>query len=210
MRTARGSSHPRGGLPQCMLEYTPPGRGPGDPPGCGSETPLGMDLEIPPGVGLETPLARPLNFPPGCGPGDPPTPETCKACWDITCKACWDTNLPPQQTCCKACLDTTSNACWDTTPPPPVNRMTDRYKTITLPQTSFAGGKYDLNLDLLTSDKTDGAISKGYSVHFLGWKWIVLNFCNSVVSPVGHGYGKMSIQNDFLRMCRSSSQDNTV
>ena len=25
---------------------------------------------------------------------------------------------------------------------PPVNRMTDRYKNITLPQTSFAGGKY--------------------------------------------------------------------
>ena len=26
-------------------------------------------------------------------------------------------------------------------PPPPVNRMTDRCKNITLPQTSFAGGK---------------------------------------------------------------------
>ena len=27
-------------------------------------------------------------------------------------------------------------------PPPPVNRMTDRCKNITLPQTSFAGGNY--------------------------------------------------------------------
>ena len=27
------------------------------------------------------------------------------------------------------------------TPPPPVDRLTDRCKNITLPQTSFAGGK---------------------------------------------------------------------
>ena len=41
--------------------------------------------------------------------------------------------------CCKACWDTTCNACWDTTPS--LNRMTNRCKNITLPQTSFAGGK---------------------------------------------------------------------
>ena len=32
-------------------------------------------------------------------------------------------------------------ACWDTPPPAPMNRMTDRCKNITLPQTSFEGGK---------------------------------------------------------------------
>ena len=32
-----------------------------------------------------------------------------------------------------------SGACWDTYTPP-VNRMTDRCKNITLPQTSFAAG----------------------------------------------------------------------
>ena len=47
---------------------------------------------------------------------------------------------PSEQTPhCKACWDTTCNACWDATPL--VNRMTDRCKNITLPQTSFAGGK---------------------------------------------------------------------
>ena len=52
--------------------------------------------------------------------------------------------IPPEQTPCKACWDTTCNACWDSTPP--VNRMTNRCKNITLPQTSFAGGKYNISL----------------------------------------------------------------
>ena len=34
----------------------------------------------------------------------------------------------------------TSDACWDRDPPT-MNRMTQRFKNITLPQTSFAGGK---------------------------------------------------------------------
>ena len=91
MRTAHGSSHPRGegGLPQCMLGYTTPPRcGPGDPPG----------------VDLETPHPR-------CGPGDPPPGRTlqlaswvwawrppCKAYWDTTCRACWNTTPPPPLT----------------------------------------------------------------------------------------------------------------
>ena len=33
-------------------------------------------------------------------------------------------------------------------PPPPVNRMTDRCKIITLPQTSFAGGNNYLHIPL--------------------------------------------------------------
>ena len=86
MRTARCSSRPQGGLPQCMLGYTPLGVGletPLDvawiPLGVGLETPLGVGMETPRcgpgdtplGVGLETPLARLLNFPPWCGPRDP-------------------------------------------------------------------------------------------------------------------------------------------
>ena len=98
MRTACCSSHPRGGLPQYMLEYThpwvwawrppwmwvwdPPGNGPGDPPRCGSGDPSGQTPQLPPWVWALRP---------------PPTPETCKACWDITCKACWDTNQPPSR-----------------------------------------------------------------------------------------------------------------
>ena len=52
MRSAHGSSHPRGegGLPQCMLGYTTPEVWAWRPP----------------------PPARPLSLPPGCGPGDPP------------------------------------------------------------------------------------------------------------------------------------------
>ena len=117
MRTARSPSRQvGGGLPQCMLRYTPPGVGletlpgvgletpqvwvwrppgcaHGDPPGCAPGDPPGQTPQLPPGVGLETfPQARPLKLPPECGL------ETCKACWDTspleTCKACWDTTPP--------------------------------------------------------------------------------------------------------------------
>ena len=88
------------------------------PPGVGLETPR-CGPGDPPGVDLETPLARPLNFPPGCGPGDPPgqTPQLPPG---------YGSEDPP--------------AARHAGMPPPMNRMTDRCKNITLPQTSFAGG----------------------------------------------------------------------
>ena len=113
MRTAHGSSHPQGGegLPQCMLGNTPP-------PGVGLET-------LPPGVGLENhpPWLDPSISPLGVGletlpPGDL---QGMLRCWDTTC-----------------------NACWNTTPPPPhawTEFLTHATENITLPQTSFAGGK---------------------------------------------------------------------
>ena len=59
MRTAHSSSHLLGGLPQCMLGYTP-------------------------WVWAWRPLpAKPLNFPTGCGPGDPPCRQT-DTCRNIT------------------------------------------------------------------------------------------------------------------------------
>ena len=95
MRTARGSSHPRGGgcLPQCILGYT-------HPLGVGLETPRCGPGDPPPGVGLETSPDQTPQLPPWV--------------W------AW---RPPLETCCKACWDTTYNACWDTNPP--MNRMTD-------------------------------------------------------------------------------------
>ena len=87
INTACSSSHGGGGLPQCMLGYTPLGVGletapvwAWRPPGCGSGKPPGQTPQLPPwvwawrppwpdpstsplGVGLETPLARPLNSP---------------------------------------------------------------------------------------------------------------------------------------------------
>ena len=110
-----------------MLEYTPPGCGPGDPhpPSVGLDTPQVWAWRSPwvwawrpPGCGPgNPPFARPLKLPLGCGLGNLQrmlgyTPlETCKACWDTTCKACWDTTTPP-----------------------PVNRITDTCKNITFPQ----------------------------------------------------------------------------
>ena len=76
MRTARSSSC-WGGLPQCMLGYTP-GYTPGNPP-------LGVDLETPPGVGLETPQVWAWRSPPWLDPSTSPLGvglETCKACLD--------------------------------------------------------------------------------------------------------------------------------
>ena len=57
MHTAHSISYRGGGgLPQCMLGYTP----------------WVWAWRTPPGVGLawKPPEARPLNFPPGCGPGN--------------------------------------------------------------------------------------------------------------------------------------------
>ena len=53
MRTARGSSHPRGEGSASVHAgiHTPPGCGPGDP--------LGVGVEAPPGVGVETPTPQP-------------------------------------------------------------------------------------------------------------------------------------------------------
>ena len=113
MRTARSSSRLLGGLPQCILGYSPSGLGLETPLGVGLETPwlwdwtpLGVDLD-PPGCGPGEPLgcgpgdppARPLNLPPRCGPGDfhQPDPSTSPWVW------AW---RPPSQT-----------------PPPPRPRM---------------------------------------------------------------------------------------
>ena len=113
MRTARSSSRQEGGLPQCMLGYTPWVWAWRPPPGVGLGTPQVWDwspLQVwawrpprcgpgdPPGVGLETPQARPFNFPLGCGPGDPPWPDPSTSPLGVgleTCKACWDTTTPP-------------------------------------------------------------------------------------------------------------------
>ena len=126
MHTVHGSSRPQKGgyLPQCMLGYTSPGCMSWDPPG----------------VSLETPQVWAWRPP-------QPDPSTSPLVW------AW---RPSLETCCKACWDTTYKACWDTTPPPPgdllqgmlgyhlqcmlgyhppMNRMTDRCKNITLPQT---------------------------------------------------------------------------
>ena len=89
MRTAGSRIRLLGGLPHCMLGYTPHSRcGPG-PPRCGPGVPP-PDPSTPLSVDLENPLlARPLNLPPWvwawrtphgqtpqhpprCGPGDPP------------------------------------------------------------------------------------------------------------------------------------------
>ena len=112
-----------GGLPQFMLGYfpgcgpvDPPGCGPGDPPGCGPGTPLGVGLETPQVRAWRPPRSDLSTSPLGVGL------ETCKACWDT--------------------IPWISAAMHAGIPPAPVNRMTDRCKNITLPQTSFAGGNY--------------------------------------------------------------------
>ena len=57
-------------------------------------------------------------------------PPCCKASWDSTPPAARHAGIPPAM-----------HAGIPAPSPPPVNRMTNRCKNITLPQTSFAGGK---------------------------------------------------------------------
>ena len=70
--------------------------------------------------------------PPECGPGDPSTSPWVWA-WRSPWRPVRHAGIPAQGDLCNACWDSTCNACWDTTPPP-VNRITDTYKNITLPQ----------------------------------------------------------------------------
>ena len=49
------------------------------------------------------------------------------------------------------------------TPPPPVNRMTDRCKNITLPQTSFAGGKHYLPATTVVGGNKAASFPCGHS-----------------------------------------------
>ena len=82
-----------GGLPQCMLGYTPVRCGPGDPPFQTLKFPLGLGLETPP------PKARPLNFPPWVWALRPPRPDPSTSPQGVgleTCMACWDTTPPPR------------------------------------------------------------------------------------------------------------------
>ena len=100
------------GYPQCGLET--PRCGAGDPPGVGLETPLGVGLEIPLGVGLET-------------------PQVCawRPSWVWAWRPARHGGIPPPE-------DLQGTLGYQH---PPVNRMTDRCKNITLPQTSFASSK---------------------------------------------------------------------
>ena len=153
MRIARSSSHDGGSPHPPPLSRHPPfqSRHPQSrhPPEQTPPTPQPPWSRHPPGQ-------IPLNFPLGCEPGpDPPKLPPWLWAWTRspsnsplgvglkTCKACWDTT--PLETCCKACWDTTCNACWDSTPPLPLwtEFLTHASENITLPQTSFGGGKYD-------------------------------------------------------------------
>ena len=126
MCTAHSSSRLLGGLPQCMLGY---------PPAWAWRSPQVWACRPP---WVWAPQARSLNFPLGFGP------ETCRECWDTTyppletCKACWDTTYPPLGDL-QGMLGYHLQ-CMLGYHPSPVNRMTDRCKNITLPQTLFAGG----------------------------------------------------------------------
>ena len=74
-------------------------------------------------------LPNPLDTDPlGCRPpsllGCRPLPGARPPPGYVTCLVCWEANQP--------------------TFPPPVDRMTDACENITLPQTSFAGGNYNI------------------------------------------------------------------
>ena len=152
MRTTRSSSCPGEGLVLIPLNF-PLGCWPGpDPP---QFPPWGWAWIWPPSI---SPLAVgldliPLHFPLGCGPGSDP-PQFPPWLWAWT----WSPSISPlgvglegwspwQRGIGLLGRRGVSSAGGDPSmhwgrPPSPVNRMTNRCKNITLPQTSFAGGKY--------------------------------------------------------------------
>ena len=108
--------------------WRPPRCGPGDPSGCGPGDPSGCGPGDPSGCGPgDPPQVWPWR-PWQCGPGDPPRPDPSTSPLGMgleTCKACWDTT--PTGDLLQGMLGYH----------PPVNRIIDRCKNITLPQTSF-------------------------------------------------------------------------
>ena len=168
MRTA-GSSSCHGGSPSPPPEQTPPGAGPLPLPS--EQTPTAPLEQAPPwpdppqlppwvwawtrspstsplvvGLGqipLNFPLGcgpgpDPLNFPLGCGPGDP-APFWRLAARHAGIPPIMHAGIPPHPP-----------------PPTPVNRITDRCKNITLPQTSFAGGK---NVNVANLESVTGKLN---------------------------------------------------
>ena len=99
--------HGGGGLPQCILGYTPPGVGLENPKD-GSGDPANVGLETPKVWAWRSPPAKPLNFPPGSGPGDPLLQGMLE--YHLKCML----GYHPLLQCMR--WDTTWNACWDTTP----------------------------------------------------------------------------------------------
>ena len=90
---------------------------------------------VPPAAAGVSASVRAGLSPPGCGPGDPLRPDSSTSPLGVgleTCKACWDTTLPPQRPAAKHAG--IPPAMHSRIPTPPVNRITDTYKNITLPQ----------------------------------------------------------------------------
>ena len=88
----------------------------------------------------------------GCSRGGVPAPGGCTWSWGWVCSG--GVSAPGGCTWPRGCLlqggvcsGGVSAPGWGVSGqvPPPVNRMTNRCKNITLPQTSFAGGNYMLN-----------------------------------------------------------------
>ena len=125
------------------------------PLGCGPGSAWTWSPSISPlGVGQDL---IPLNFPIGCGPRPDP-PQFPPWVWAST----WSTSISPLGVGLEHTTTPKRRHPPRTRPPgagtplgagtpptreqasiPPVNRMTNRCKNITLPQTSFAGGKND-------------------------------------------------------------------
>ena len=138
MRTTHSSSY----LSACC---DTPRCGPGDPSGCGPGDPPGVGLETPLGAGLETPRPDPSTSPLGVGlethhPGQTPQLPPWVWAWRPTKHA----GIPPfprdlqgmlgYHLQCKLGYHTT---------PLCTEFLTHTTENIILPQTSFAGGKYN-------------------------------------------------------------------
>ena len=167
MRTACSSSC-HGGSPSPPPEQTPPGAGPlpspqsrhPPPPWSRHWSPLARSPSTSPlGVGLDQ---IPLNFPLGCGPGpDPPQLPPWVWAWTRSPQLppwLWAWRPPPfwRLAARHAGIPPIMHAGIPPPTPPPVNRITDRCKNITLPQTSFAGGK---NVNVANLESVTGKLN---------------------------------------------------
>ena len=137
MHTAHSSSHWGRGVCLSACWDRPPWVWAWRPP---NQIPLNFPL----GVGLDTPWPDPPQLP-WVWAWRPPSqiPSTSPLHVGLeTCKACWDTTHPHLGDLLHGHAGIPAAMHAGIPPPPPVNRMTDRCKKMTLPQTLFAGGNY--------------------------------------------------------------------
>ena len=176
MCTARSSSRLWGGSTSVHVGIPPLGVGLETPPGCGPGHPPGVGLDTPPG---QTPQLPPWVWAwrPARHAGNTP-PDTCKVCWKYHLQ-CMLRYHPP--------------------PPPRTEFLTYPSENITLPQTSFPGGKnIDHSLFAITISQMSPMLGL---INYRSWR------CTDITSAACSSFSQNANSSKRIEAYKSFNED---